>query len=87
MPQRGRGHRTAEYGLYYDLEARTMISDEPGGGRFPTCTIFLANQVYIPVPPAIQSCFLPAEGERKRFLVRDDLLSVGWEVAEEPQCD
>ncbi|MCY4487343.1 MAG: ATP-binding protein [Deltaproteobacteria bacterium] len=70
-------HRSEEYGLYYDLESRTLISDEPGGGRFPTCTIFVANQVYIPIPPDIQSCFLPQEGERKRFLVRDDLLSVG----------
>ena len=70
-------HRSEEYGLYYDLESRTLISREPGGGRFPTCTIFVANQVYIPIPAKIQSCFLPGEGERKRFLVRDDLLSVG----------
>lgn len=70
-------HRVEEFGLYYDLESRTLISSEPGGGRFPTCTIFVANQVYIPIPADIQSCFLPKEGERKRFLVRDDLLSVG----------
>lgn len=76
------GHRTAEYGLYYDLEARTVISEEPGGGRFPTCTIFVANQVYIPVPPAIQSSFLLTGGERKRFLVRDDVLSVRSGVAD-----
>ena len=77
------GHRSGEFGLYYDLEARTVISDEPGGGRFPSCTIFVANQVYIPIPPAIQPCFLPMEGERKRFLVRDDLLSVGSGAVEE----
>ncbi|MDE0452002.1 MAG: ATP-binding protein [Gammaproteobacteria bacterium] len=70
-------HRSEEYGLYYDLESRRLISSEPGGGRFATCTIFLANQVYIPVPPDIQTCFLPEERERKRFFVRDDLLSVG----------
>ena len=70
-------HRSDEYGLYYDLESRTLISSEPSGGRFPTCTIFVANQVYIPIPLSIQACFLPVEGERKRFLVRDDLLSVG----------
>lgn len=70
-------HRSNEYGLYYDLESRSLISNEPSGGRFPTCTIFVANQVYIPIPADIQGCFLPAEGERKRFLVRDDLLSVG----------
>ena len=70
-------HSSEDYGLYYDLESRTAISGEPGGGRFPTCTIFVANQVYIPIPADIQSSFLPAEGERKRFLVRDDLLSVG----------
>lgn len=75
-------HRSEEYGLYYDLESRRLISSEPGGGRFATCTIFLANQVYIPVPPDIQTCFLPEEGERKRFLVRDDLLSVGLGVDE-----
>lgn len=74
------GHRSGDFGLYYDLEAREVISDEPGGGRFPSCTIFLANQVYIPIPSAIQACFLPIEGERKRFLVRDDLLSVGSET-------
>ena len=75
-------HRSEEYGLYYDIEARTLISDEPGGGRFPTCTIFLANQIYIPIPAEIQSYFLPKEGERKRFLVRDDLLSVGPRAGE-----
>ena len=73
-------HRSEGYGLYYDLESRRLISGEPGGGRFATCTIFLANQVYIPVPPDIQTCFLPEEEERKRFLVRDDLLSVGLGV-------
>ncbi len=77
------GHRSGDFGLYYDLEARTVISPEPGGGRFPSCTIFLANQVYIPIPPAIQSSFLPVEGERKRFLVRDDLLSVGSQTVED----
>ena len=70
-------HPSGEYGLYYDLESRTVTSSEPGGGRFPWCTIFLANQVYIPIPLDIQACFLPKEAERKRFLVRDDLLSVG----------
>ena len=75
-------HRSEVYGLYYDLESRTLISSDPSGGRYPTCTIFLANQVYIPIPAEIQSCFLPAEGERKRFLVRDDLLSVGSRISE-----
>lgn len=75
-------HRSEEYGLYYDLESRGLISAEPGGGRFATCTIFVANQVYIPIPRAIQECFLPKEGERKRFLVRDDLLSVGLGIEE-----
>ena len=75
-------HRSEDYGLYYDLESRTLISNEPSGGRYPTCTIFLANQVYIPIPANIQSCFLPSEGERKRFLVRDDLLSVGSRIRE-----
>ena len=75
-------HRSEVYGLYYDLESRTLISSDPSGGRYPTCTIFLANQVYIPIPAEIQACFLPAEGERKRFLVRDDLLSVGFRVSE-----
>ena len=55
-------HRSEEFGLYYDLESRTLISGEPGGGRFPTCTIFVANQVYIPIPADIQSCFLPGDG-------------------------
>ena len=75
-------HSSEDYGLYYDLESRTLISSDPSGGRYPTCTIFLANQVYIPIPGEIQSCFLPAEGERKRFLVRDDLLSVGSRISE-----
>ena len=75
-------HRSEDYGLYYDLESRTLISNEPGGGRYPTCTIFLANQIYIPIPAEIQSCFMPGEGERKRFLVRDDLLSVGRGISD-----
>jgi hypothetical protein len=45
-----------------------------GGGVYETCTIVMKNRIYIPVPEAIQSAFIPTMGERKRFEVSCDLL-------------
>lgn len=56
-------HHSGEFGLYYELQGAEVMSDSPGGRAFPTATIVLRNQVYIPVP----------EG-KKRFEVRCELL-------------
>ena len=64
------------YGVYYDLQANKLLSAEPGGGAFPTCTIMLGSGVYIPVPEPIRRNFVPEPGERKRFEVRQEILRV-----------
>ncbi len=70
-------HHSREYGLYYDLQATQVVAEESGGGMFDTCTIVMKNRVFIPVPEAVQSAFMPREGEKKRFEVRCDLLFTG----------
>lgn len=67
-------HHSGEFGLYYDLQTQSLISDQSGGGSFETCTIVMKNRVFIPVPPLIQASFLPQTSERKRFEVRCDIL-------------
>jgi molecular chaperone HtpG len=67
-------HHSGEFGLYYDLQTQGLISDESGGGAFPSSTIRLRNKIYIPIPDPIRVSFLPLEDERKRFEVRCDLL-------------
>jgi molecular chaperone HtpG len=67
-------HHSGDFGLYYDLQTQNLISDSSGGGSFETCTIVMKNRIFIPVPPPIQSSFLPQENERKRFEVRCDIL-------------
>jgi molecular chaperone HtpG len=67
-------HHSREFGLYYELQADEILSDTPGGRSFPTSTIILKNQIYIPVPGEISEKFVPKEAERKRFEVSFELL-------------
>lgn len=67
-------HHSEEFALYYELQGTEAFSEESGGGRFPSCTIVLKNQVYLPIPGEIRSRFIPVEGGKKRFEVRCDLL-------------
>lgn len=69
-------HHSGEFGLYYDLQTRNLISDESGGGSIASCTIVMKNRVFIPIPPSIQAHFLPEEGEKKRFEVKCDILHI-----------
>ena len=67
-------HHSGDFGLYYDLQTRNLISDRSGGGSFETCTIVMKNRVFIPVPPPIQVSFIPLLNEKKRFEVQCDIL-------------
>ena len=69
-------HHSGEFGLYYDLQTRNLISDQSGGGSIVSCTIVMKNRIFIPIPASIQESFLPDEGERKRFEVRYDILHI-----------
>lgn len=67
-------HHSGQFRLYYDLQTREMVEAASGGGGFRTSTIVLKDRIYIPVPDAIATSFVPARGERKRFEVRSDIL-------------
>lgn len=67
-------HHSGEFGLYYELQSADLFSDVTGGRPFVTSTIFLKNQIFIPVPADIQDSFIPGETGKKRFEVRCDLL-------------
>ena len=69
-------HHSGEFGLYYDLQTRSLISDQSGGGAIVSCTIVMKNRVFIPIPAAIQATFLPNADERKRFEVKCDILQI-----------
>ena len=67
-------HHSGEFGLYYELQGAEVMSPEPGGRAFPTATIVLKNQIYIPVPDELRQKFIPEETGRKRFEIRCELL-------------
>lgn len=67
-------HHSGQFGLYYDLQANDVVATESGGGPFPTATIILRDQIFIPVPDQLAEMFIPEGEERKRFEVRSDLL-------------
>ena len=69
-------HHSGEFGLYYDLQTRNLISDQSGGGSIVSCTIVMKNRIFIPIPPPLQASFLPQESEKKRFGVRCDILHI-----------
>ena len=69
-------HHSERFGLYYDLQTQETLATEGGGGPYPTCSIVLKDNIYVPIPPPIASRFVPKVGERKRFYVRYDILRV-----------
>jgi len=69
-------HHSGDFGLYYDLQTRSLISDQSGGGSFETCTIVMKNRIFIPIPIPVQESFLPQQNEKKRFEVRCDILYI-----------
>ena len=69
-------HHSGEFGLYYDLQTRSLISDQSGGGAIVPCTIVMKNRVFIPIPTTIQETFLPKANEKKRFEVKCDILEI-----------
>ena len=70
-------HHSEELGLYYDLLTHETLAKTGGGGPYPTCSIILKDKIYVPIPEKIAGRFIPQGGERKRFLVRHDILRVG----------
>jgi molecular chaperone HtpG len=77
-------HHSGDFGLYYDLQTQSLISEQPGGGSFQTCTIVMKNRIFIPIPSEIQGSFLPEQSEKKRFEVRCDLLHIDQRVGAAP---
>ena len=73
-------HHSGEFGLYYDLQTQSLISDQSGGGPFETCTIVMKNRIFIPVPPHVQMSFLPQQNEKKKFEVRCDILYIDRDI-------
>ena len=69
-------HHSGRFGLYYELQGSEPFATTSGGRAFPTCTIVLKNQTFIPVPEDIASKFIPTEAGRKRFEIRCELLYV-----------
>ena len=69
-------HHSERFGLYYDLQTQESLASEGGGGPFPSCSIVLKDNIYLPVPDPIISRFVPEATERKRFYVRHDILRV-----------
>jgi molecular chaperone HtpG len=67
-------HHSGEFGLYYELQGTGVLSDTSGGRAFPTCTIVLKNQIYIPIPDDIRHKFIPQNDVKKRFEIRCELL-------------
>jgi molecular chaperone HtpG len=67
-------HHSGEFGLYYDVQTPDLVSQGSGGGPFETSTIVTKNRIFIPLPPAIQSSFVPSVGEKKRLELRCDIL-------------
>lgn len=69
-------HHSGDFGLYYDLQTRSLLCEQPGGGSFETCTIVMKNHIFIPIPPSVQASFLPHQNEKKKFEVRCDILYI-----------
>ena len=67
-------HHSQEFGLYYDIQTPDTVASASGGGSQQTCSLFMKNKVFIPIPPEIQSSFIPKSGEQVTLEVNCDIL-------------
>ncbi len=67
-------HHSKQFGLYYEMQTKELVSDKPNGELFATCTMVLGDTIFIPVPDAVAKVFIPTDSSKKRFDVRCDLL-------------
>ena len=67
-------HHSQEFGLYYDIQTPDTVTSGSGGGRQQTCSLFMKNKVFIPIPPEIQGSFIPKTDEQVTLQVRFDVL-------------
>lgn len=67
-------HHSKQFGLYYEMQTTELVSENPGGELFATCTVVLGDTIFIPVPEAVSKTFIPSDTGKKRFEVRCDLL-------------
>ena len=67
-------HHSREFGLYYDIQTPDTVASDSGGGSQQTCSLFMKNKVFIPIPPEIQSSFIPKSGEQVTLEVRFNVL-------------
>lgn len=67
-------HHSGAFALYYEMQSNELLAETSGGGAYPTCTIAIKNQIYIPVIEDLRAKFIPTGSARKRFAVRSDLL-------------
>jgi len=74
-------HHPDRFGLYYDLQTTEAVASATAGLQAATCTIVLKDRIYIPIPDAIRSAFVPQAGEKKRFEVRGDILRTESDLA------
>ena len=69
-------HHSGDFGLYYEIQTMLPISSASGGGAIEACTIVMKNRIFVPIPPHLESSFVPAAGEKKRLDVRCELLYI-----------
>lgn len=76
-------HHSKQFGLYYEMQTTELVSETPGGERFPTCTLVLGKTIFIPVPEAVAKKFIPTDAAKKRIEVRCDLLYPDFNAVQE----
>jgi molecular chaperone HtpG len=65
---------TGELSLYYDIKLKEPLDTQTAGGAmFPTTTIVTKNQIFVPVPKALEAAFQISDGA-KEFYVRFDTI-------------
>lgn len=67
-------HHSERYGLYYDIQTSLPVGGTASGSSFPTCSLVLKNKVFIPIPEAIASSFIPGPDDKRKFEIRFDII-------------
>jgi molecular chaperone HtpG len=71
------GHISNKITLYYDIELKESIVNNPlGGDNFPTTTIITSDKIFIPIQSSLEEAFFLNEKNRsKEFYIRYDLVT------------
>jgi molecular chaperone HtpG len=67
-------YHSERFGLYFDSHTPSPLEGSPSGSSFPSCTLILKNNIFIPIPDQNAGSFIPDPNSKLKFEIRFDII-------------